>query len=380
MYVDPTGHWEEGDSERSAEVQAQILEATREYDEAKKRGDKEGMKAAHYKAEAARDGIIYKAKSYTKTSLEEELEYISNSIYVSSSAKQDLNNSTINQVTRKPSNEANKAVQDEILYEINKARVYSTIINPNSTIEDLYKLDFNKMKDQAVQIRVEGNKVYIKSYINFTGDANDIFGSTGKTYAELAVAGIEDYWTTTFKGSNYDFIKGLKGNVVTEVVYMVPGQQYDNNSSQEYMNIHIDNSKPNLISSWFGFNLSESDRKHRSHMDGGREWSITNTGRITLYEGQHEVSLYSNPVQGYKSVAAHEFGHTLGISDAYERIGIKAASKITIEVPSNDIMRETYGIVNANTIEMILEAWSTNQWQYFDGHNSQKKSKAIKFK
>jgi len=46
MYIDPTGHWQEKDSEKSPEVQAQILEATREYIEAKEKNDPDGMKAA----------------------------------------------------------------------------------------------------------------------------------------------------------------------------------------------------------------------------------------------------------------------------------------------------------------------------------------------
>ena len=77
------------------------------------------------------------------------------------------------------------------------------------------------MKNQAIQITVSGNTVKIKAYVNFTGDTNEEFGDTGKTYAEIVKEGIQERWTTTFNGSDYDFAKGIKGNVVTEIISMV---------------------------------------------------------------------------------------------------------------------------------------------------------------
>jgi hypothetical protein len=92
------------------------------------------------------------------------------------------------------------------------------------------------------------------------------------------------------------------------------------------MNIHIDNSKPKLIIGFIGDILSVSDWNYTSHMDGGNEsWSITNPGKMTLYQGEHEVSKYKYPAEVYKFFVAHEFGHTLGISDAYKRPGSEAA-------------------------------------------------------
>jgi hypothetical protein len=161
---------------------------------------------------------------------------------------------------------------------------------------------------------------------------------------------------------------------------MVPGQSYDNNPDQKYMNIHIDNSKRTPIIGFIGDILHDYDLRHISHMDGGYEsWSITNPGRLTLYKGNLKTSNNNDLVQVYKFVVAHEFGHTLGISDAYERPGSKAARE-TPEVPLNEIMRSSGGTINTNTIEMVLEAWSTNQWQCFDGSNTYSKSKVLRLK
>lgn len=158
----------------------------------------------------------------------------------------------------------------------------------------------------------------------------------------------------------------------------MPGQSYDNSSNQKYVYVYFGNSKLNPIIGFIDAKLGISVWRYISHMKGSNKiWSITNPGRITLYEGEYEVSNYSDSVQEYKSIIAHEFAHTLGISDAYKRPGSEAAKK-TLEVPNNDIMRTRGGTINANTIEMILEAWSTNQWQCFDGNNKYSKSKVLK--
>ncbi|WP_411347177.1 RHS repeat-associated core domain-containing protein [Paenibacillus sp. WLX2291] len=50
VYVDPTGHWIADDSNLNAASQNKVKQATKEFDNAKKRGDVAGMQAAHNKA------------------------------------------------------------------------------------------------------------------------------------------------------------------------------------------------------------------------------------------------------------------------------------------------------------------------------------------
>ncbi len=140
MYIDPTGHWEEGDSKRSAEAQAQILEATNEYYEAQKRGDTDAMDAAHGKAEAARKGSIYKSKSYTKRLLKEEYDFIYNSEYIDKSAKLDMYNSRLKNIFDEKKNKYNLLGDDDLL-NINLARRNSNIIDPKLNYSLLNKIN-----------------------------------------------------------------------------------------------------------------------------------------------------------------------------------------------------------------------------------------------
>ena len=53
-YIDPSGHWQEGDENLSTDAQDTIKQATNDYFEAAANGDTEGMDAAHQRAEDAR--------------------------------------------------------------------------------------------------------------------------------------------------------------------------------------------------------------------------------------------------------------------------------------------------------------------------------------
>jgi len=241
------------------------------------------------------------------------------------------------------------------------------------------------MKNQPVQISIKGNTVYISAYINFTGDANDKFGNTGKTYADLAIEGIKNNWNTSFSGSDYDFSKGLNGSIVTEIVSMVPDQSYYNTPDQRYFQANIDNSdiKPRLgyiggiVGGIMDSSIDVNDRTHVSHCeDNVNKWSVKNPGRMTLFKDE-KGNNYSE--DQYKWVASHEFGHILGLGDAYKTPLSKYADE-TEEVTITDIMRSFWGTVSSNNIEMVLEAYKTNSWQRFTDFDGYNKSDAIKFK
>ncbi|MNW61481.1 hypothetical protein D3C74_395430 [compost metagenome] len=52
-------------------------------------------------------------------------------------------------------------------------------------------------------------------------------------------------------------------------------------------------------------------------MSRGSEWSKANPGKVTMYHGDSRSNgdLYS--IGDFKWVSAHEFGHILGVNDAY---------------------------------------------------------------
>ena len=82
-------------------------------------------------------------------------------------------------------------------------------------------------------------------------------------------------------------------------------------------------------------------------------------------------------VTRYKDTAAHEFGHVLGLGDAYDVSWHSAANATTGEVPQNDMMRSN-GTVTPNDIEMLLYAWQLNTWQEYVDSNRYAKSPAIR--
>lgn len=219
------------------------------------------------------------------------------------------------------------------------------------------------MKNQAIQITVSGNTVKIKAYVNFTGDANEEFGNTGKTYAEIVKEGIQERWRTTFNGSDYDFAKGIKGNVVTEIISMVPGKTYYNNPAQKYIQFVVDTADESWYDDKLGGIIGD---EHISHFKGGRsDWSISSSKEITLYKCYKKDIYNENELKG---VASHEFGHALGLGDAYP----EANGDITLV--SNDEVTNGKGTISngnimwnnrevlANDVEMVLEAF---KWRLY---------------
>ena len=101
----------------------------------------------------------------------------------------------------------------------------------------------------------------------------------------------------------------------------------------------------------------------RSMVPGAMTWSPTNALVMYIREGTPQNISHKLPM--------HEFGHVLGLGDAYGNWGInaKAAPDITV---SNDVMYSDWGladwIVTDLNIEMILWAWNRNVLQaYGDG-------------
>lgn len=217
-----------------------------------------------------------------------------------------------------------------------------------NTLETLYP-DINNYNNSnnANYITIEDNTIYITSRILFTGDAYSYFPNNNMTYAEVIEEGIESRWTSTLYGSDYDFVKGMKINVVTDVV---PVECIDN---RKYMTLEVINSSDGIPNTQFY-----------------PEWSTYNVGKISMYK-KDERNQDEYNYQKYQSTIAHEFGHTLGIGDAYleNDYGKKLDTNGEISPGKfwgidGNIMYHN-GIVYANDIEMVLEAYTNNCYQYY---------------
>ncbi len=179
-----------------------------------------------------------------------------------------------------------------------------------------------KMNDAPVKVTRTGDTINIKAYINFTGDANDKFvdPSTGKpinlTYANVAAAGIQSYWSGTFKGNQFDFGNGKTITVNTQIFSNNSGSNglwksaSNSSNKQEFLVININNSSEGVPhTDW------EEPGQGLIQGVGQDSWSISNPGTITMYKGYKSRKDYTQ--SEYARTIAHEFGHILGLDDAY---------------------------------------------------------------
>ncbi|MGO4548543.1 hypothetical protein AB4Z29_27515 [Paenibacillus sp. 2TAB23] len=156
-----------------------------------------------------------------------------------------------------------------------------------------------------------GESAYTRMPNSETADAN-----WGITYSSAFIKGVETNWSGTF--GEY--------NVSTYADYYAGG-----------------------------IKVSFKDKLGISNMSGG--WSTANPGKITMYYGDSRGNgdLYSS--SDFMWVSAHEFGHTLGVGDAY-------SSKNSTDVTS---IYNHFGTgVQEIDIRMVLNAWSTGKYQRWE--------------
>lgn len=97
-------------------------------------------------------------------------------------------------------------------------------------------------------------------------------------------------------------------------------------------------------------------------------WIISEPGKITMYSHFGWGDYSKRSIMDFKNTAAHEFGHVLGIGDAYggETGGIEREPAPEWAEPINGLMRDSHtGSVSKQDILGILLAWSRNGYQIF---------------
>lgn len=242
------------------------------------------------------------------------------------------------------------------------------------------------MKNAPVKLEKTGNNVLITAFISFKGNYANKKLDTGSTYGEIAAASIETKWSGDF------MIYGEKINVVTKVFSSSPGP--DNflkpavcSSGQRFLIIKI-------IGGTIASKIMRSHEKLNipgilKNDESITGWSVTKSSNpIVIYvtenfQGDNPFKLMSR--SDFEGMAAHEFGHALGLGDAYNagyrggkfpwtldgffapktyEVRDKSGKAFTVSVPNNDMMVYN-GKVSDNDMRMVLEAYSTGIQQLF---------------
>ena len=208
------------------------------------------------------------------------------------------------------------------------------------------------LKNAPVKVIREGNNFTITAYIEFAGNAADLFpGESAITYMDVVKYGIENYWSTPNIGASTS--DDFNGNSITVKTNVIVKNSYQSYGSQKFVLFDIASITTSGTNRMYG---------------GGSGWSVVGDKSVYLYP------MYASTMDEFMRIAGHEFGHVLGISDAY----VLADTFYTNEVPIEDFMRyanKTYlspnlPYVTANDIEMMWEAYRTNTWQSFDSPKS----------
>lgn len=284
---------------------------------------------------------------------------------------------------------------------------------------------FNNTSDKAVKKKpaikfnfvTSEKKLYINAFVKLSGTAkNDKFenykfsqqagkyvscGTTNQTYEELVLSGIRNYWSVDVKGTDYDFAPGV--NFSTEINLIekeIP--------NQSHILIYVgvpDSIKKSLKDEdiYWAYCAScivylKKDPEYVEYNYLQKHFAI----RIVLPSQDQIASNPSNEKgkhyppkkseEAYFQTVAHEFGHALGLGDAYPLDGISRCvyTEETGIDKAHSLMSSGKDVKSAssNDIEMALIAQGMalnkekNSWQAFanytnKGHNY-KKSKAIR--
>ena len=168
-----------------------------------------------------------------------------------------------------------------------------------------------------------GVNVSIRANLYIYGDGAHLLIDKETTYEEAVLRAIEEYWNGSYSALNGEY------RVST------------------YIGSSGDGIPVNIIAAY--------GRASTKYKGGSTDsWNSGNGAIVTLYLGQREEKPYN--LKRFKWTSAHEFGHILGVKDAY---------KLDEWIDVNSIYNKVYMPVTANDIRLVLLAWKSGKMQNY---------------
>ena len=268
-----------------------------------------------------------------------------------------------------------------------------------NTIETLYpelkKSGQNPSNNEqnAVYFNIDGNDIELVARILFYDDYGQKFIENGvelnKTYEDVILEGLK-LWSGEFAGAyskeenvHYDFIEGMKINVTfTAEVY----HEEDLFSDNRYVHIYVENDEytgGKWYDSCYGIPHTDTQGWSPEKIGTGILWDC---GQITMYPRYKDKPVSYTEME-YQHTIAHEFGHVLGLDDAYPSAngGIKLEDNDEVPIPEIEefyqgILMHSNGFSYANDFEMVFQAFSERKYQSYFEYKRNEKSEVIRLK
>jgi hypothetical protein len=161
------------------------------------------------------------------------------------------------------------------------------------------------------------------------------------SYAEVVMEAIEEYWSISITGDEYDFAPGCDFN--TKVIVHTSGRW-----GQNYVHVRLGESNEQAPMYVIGSSLAMIKT-------GNVEYNYTGSKyKVDLYANTNEqradekdvLQLPYEDTELFKRSIAHEFGHCLGLADAYNR-------------------------TSSSDDEVVERAYKTDETGYFEGKKNQ---------
>ncbi len=264
------------------------------------------------------------------------------------------------------------------------------------TVETLYPQlslslqDGTNSVDNPVYLYIEDNNIKIVANVFFTGSYDKLVPqakANGMTMKDAFKEGIKNYWSGTNLGNYYDFMKGMTINVSVVICGTA--------DKKGAISVYFSDRCNWLIPSYVTCN---------DYIVAGGLWTTkrvktvyinpcTNLYHLLSPSFCEDCYKYAETIRTHGGDAllyfeyscAHEFGHVLGLWDAYGNDSSNNGYSITEndnadkdkkEFQNLNIMRSRHeelkkghDLVPSNEIEMMLQAFEYNNWQYYyQGH------------